>query len=151
MDGIEMWPLGVRSEFGGLRSWCGHRPSVDWLTVHYLSDAWFEAASAALGSVEAGDVELVVHQRITGSAEPTGYSLVLEGGRATIDRAGHRTPHVTISQSRETADAIRAGDLNALDAIQSGALSIDGDPKKLIAAAEVLAAIDALFSALETR
>ena len=116
--------------------------------MEYLSDAWFEAASNALEAIDTGEVQLVVEQRITEEEGSTGYTLVLAEGRATIDRSGARSAGVTISQSRDTAAAIRAGELNALEAIQSGAVVIDGDPRQLISAAEVLGEIDTALSRL---
>lgn len=100
------------------------------------------------------------------------YRLVLDGGRAHLEpvpvpvpdgdgggaagsadgpdgaeEAGHAedsdSPIVVMSQSRETAEAVRRGQLGALAALQAGLITVSGDVRALIAAAEALAAVDA--------
>ena len=50
---------------------------------------------------------------------------------------------VVMSQSRETAEAVRRGELGALAALQAGLINVSGDVRVLIAAAEALAVVDA--------
>jgi len=56
-------------------------------------------------------------------------------------------PIVVMSQSRETAEAVRRGELGALAALQAGLINVSGDVRVLIAAAEALAVVDAALGA----
>lgn len=62
-----------------------------------------------------------------------------------IADAGDRI--VVMSQSRETAEAVRRGELGALAALQAGLINVSGDVRVLIAAAEALAVVDAALGA----
>lgn len=50
---------------------------------------------------------------------------------------------VVMSQSRETAEAVRRGELGALAALQAGLITVSGDVRVLIAASEALALVNA--------
>lgn len=57
---------------------------------------------------------------------------------------------VVLSQSRETAEAVRRGELGALAALQAGLITVSGDVRVLIAASEALALVNtALGQALD--
>ena len=49
---------------------------------------------------------------------------------------------VVMSQSRETAEAVRRGDMGALAALQAGLIKVSGDVRVLIAASEALALVN---------
>lgn len=49
---------------------------------------------------------------------------------------------VVMSQSRETAEAVRRGELGALAALQAGLITVSGDVRVLIAASEALALVN---------
>lgn len=99
------------------------------------------------------------------------YRLVIDGGRAHLEPAppsaeaadGGSSEHrdvgrddhdedvgggtggggvVVMSQSRETAEAVRRGELGALAALQAGLIAVSGDVRVLIAASEALALVN---------
>lgn len=135
------------------------------------SEAWCAAMSEVLTDLDLPEVQATVEQRIgDGNGGPVvAYRLVLDGGRAhlkpvpvpdgdgdgvgsadspdgaeeagTAEDADHRI--VVMSQSRETAEAVRQGELGALAALQAGLITVSGDVRVLIAAAEALALVDA--------
>ena len=49
---------------------------------------------------------------------------------------------VVMSQSRETAEAVRRGEMGALAALQAGLIKVSGDVRVLIAASEALALVN---------
>lgn len=131
------------------------------------SEAWCAAMSEVLTDLDLPEVQATVEQRIgDGNGGPVvAYRLVLDGGRAhlepvpdgdgvgsadspdgadeagTAEDADHRI--VVMSQSRETAEAVRRGEMGALAALQAGLITVSGDVRVLIAAAEALALVDA--------
>lgn len=140
------------------------------------SEAWCAAMSEVLADVELPEVQATVEQRIgDGNGGPVvAYRLVLDGGRAHLEPApvpddgsvgsadGAESPDgaeeaegiadaddpiVVMSQSRETAEAVRRGELGALAALQAGLINVSGDVRVLIAAAEALAVVDAALGA----
>ena len=59
---------------------------------------------------------------------------------------------VVMSQSRETAEAVRRGEMGALAALQAGLITVSGDVRVLIAASEALALVNtALGQALASK
>lgn len=116
--------------------------SVRWAVVEYLTEAWFVAANAALAELTLGSGSLVLEQRVVDAATPARYQLVIAEGSAHLDRSGTHTPDVVLSQSLDTAAAVRDGSLNALAAVQDGHISIEGDPQRLIDCAGLLAEVD---------
>ena len=140
------------------------------------SEAWCAAMSVVLADVELPEVQATVEQRIgDGNGGPVvAYRLVLDGGRAHLEPVpvpddgsvasgdGAESPDgadeaegivdaddpiVVMSQSRETAEAVRRGELGALAALQAGLINVSGDVRVLIAAAEALAVVDAALGA----
>ncbi len=117
--------------------------------------------SAVLADVDLPEVRATVEQRIgDGNGGPVvAYRLVIAGGRAHLapvpagaEPAGsgpgeHRDTGddgglVVMSQSRETAEAVRRGELGALAALQAGLITVSGDVRVLIAASEALALVN---------
>ena len=115
--------------------------------------------SQVLADVDLPDVRATVEQRIgdgNGGAAVV-YRLVIDGGRAHLvpAPAGAAAPDsdgegrdggsgvVVMSQSRETAEAVRRGELGALAALQAGLIKVSGDVRVLIAASEALALVNA--------
>ncbi len=141
-------------------------PAADPGTIVFGSDQWFAAAQAALRDVQTGDAELVLGHCVLLGGENGGdlrYRLIITAGRATIERdpaqaqATHpqttpaqttRPADVTLTQDAAVAAKIRAGQLGALAAIQSGQIKISGDVTKLLAASDALAAVDTALSGL---
>lgn len=62
-----------------------------------------------------------------------------DGGRVDIGGDGGV---VVMSQSRETAEAVRRGEMGALAALQAGLITVSGDVRVLIAASEALALVN---------
>ena len=125
------------------------------------SEDWCAAMSEALADLELPDVQATVEQRIgDGNGGPVvAYRLVIDSGRAHLepappDAAGAVGSDnkgvgisddggvVVMSQSRETAEAVRRGELGALAALQAGLIQVSGDARVLIAAAEALALVN---------
>ena len=111
--------------------------------VEFLSDQWFAAANKALQDLDIGDAQLIVAH----VSEDKSHHLALADGQAKVG-AGTNEPDVTLSQSSETAVAVREGSLSALTAIQQGLITVEGDVGRLISAAEALAAVDEALSQL---
>jgi len=111
--------------------------------VEFLSDQWFAAANNALQDLDIGDVELIVAH----VSENKSHHLALSDGRAKVG-PGTNEADVTLSQSSETALAVREGSLSALTAIQQGLITVEGDVGRLISTAEALAAVDEVLSHL---
>lgn len=109
--------------------------------VEFLSDDWFATANKALHDLDIGDLQLIVAH----VSEDRSHHLVLAEGRAKVG-PGTNEADITLSQSSETALAVREGSLSALTAIQQGLITVEGDVGLLISAAEALSAVDEVLS-----
>ena len=112
--------------------------------MKFLSDDWFAAANKALEDINIGDVELTV-ANVWGNES---HHLALSEGRAKVG-PGTNEPDVTLKQSSEVALAVREGSLSALTAIQQGLITVEGDVGRLIAATDVLEAVDRILTGLQ--
>ena len=123
--------------------------------VEIGSQDWCKAMSEVLAGVDLPEVQATVEQRIgDGNGGPVvAYRLVIEAGRAhlvpvppdsaeTVGRDNDGVGVVVMSQSRETAEAVRRGDLGALAALQAGLIKVSGDVRVLIVASEALALVN---------
>ena len=112
--------------------------------------------SEVLADVDLPEAQATVEQRIgDGNGGPVvAYRLVIDGGRAHLepvpaDAEAAGSEHgdigetVVMSQSRETAEAVRRGEMGALAALQAGLITVSGDVRVLIAASEALALVNA--------
>ena len=127
------------------------------------TEGWCAAMSEVLAEVDLPAVQATVEQRIgDGNGGPVvAYRLVIDGGRAHLepvppeasttdgdgggsddDSDGDNNGVVVMSQSRETAEAVRRGDLGALAALQAGLIKVSGDVRVLIVASEALALVN---------
>ena len=123
------------------------------------SERWCAAMSQVLADIDLPDVRVTVEQRIgDGNGGPVvAYRLVIDGGQAHLVPAPADVPTpisdgglggpgdsgvVVMSQSRETAEAVRRGELGALAALQAGLIKVSGDVRVLIAASEALAVVN---------
>ena len=127
------------------------------------SERWCAAMSQVLADVDLPDVRATVEQRVgDGNGGPVVvYRLVIDNGRAHLAPAPADVPSptsdgdgrgigsaeggggvVVMSQSRETAEAVRRGELGALAALQAGLIKVSGDVRVLIAASEALALVN---------
>ena len=124
--------------------------------------------SEVLAEVDLPAVRATVEQRIgDGNGGPVvAYRLVIDGGRAHLEPAppevsttdgdgggtddvgdGNGNGVVVMSQSRETAEAVRRGDLGALAALQAGLIKVSGDVRVLIVASDALALVNTALGA----
>jgi len=135
--------------------------------VEIGTEGWCAAMSEVLAEVDLPAVQATVEQRIgDGNGGPVvAYRLVIDGGRAHLepvppeasatdgdgggsggsDGSGNGSDGdgvVVMSQSRETAEAVRRGDLGALAALQAGLIKVSGDVRVLIVASEALALVN---------
>ncbi len=130
--------------------------------VEIGTEGWCAAMSEVLAEVDLPAVQATVEQRIgDGNGGPVvAYRLVIDGGRAHLepvppeasttdgdgggsdDGEGDSNGVVVMSQSRETAEAVRRGDLGALAALQAGLIKVSGDVRVLIVASEALALVN---------
>ena len=122
------------------------------------SEGWCAAMSEVLAGLELPEVRATVEQRIgDGNGGPVvAYRLVMDGGRAYLEPVpsdaaaadsdsegiGDDGGVVVMSQSRETAEAVRRGEMGALAALQAGLITVSGDMRVLIAASEALALVN---------
>jgi len=126
--------------------------------VEIGSEGWCAAMSEVLAGLELPEVRATVEQRIgDGNGGPVvAYRLVMDGGRAYLEPVpsdaaaadsdsegiGDDGGVVVMSQSRETAEAVRRGEMGALAALQAGLITVSGDMRVLIAASEALALVN---------
>ena len=136
------------------------------------SEGWCAAMSEVLAGLELPEVRATVEQRIgDGNGGPVvAYRLVIDSGRAHLEpvpldagtaASGNSDGNgrdgdgdgddpgisdgdgvVVMSQSRETAEAVRRGEMGALAALQAGLITVSGDVRVLIAASEALALVN---------
>lgn len=122
------------------------------------SEGWCAAMSEALTDLDLPEVQATVEQRIGdgNGGSVVAYRLVIDGGRAHLEpappdagAAGSERVGISddggvvvMSQSRETAEAVRRGELGALAALQAGLITVSGDVRVLIAASEALALVN---------
>jgi hypothetical protein len=115
--------------------------------MQFLDDAWFEAASTAIASIDTTGTELIIQQHVTGS-RARDYFLHVTGGTVRLLPGLHPSPSVTFKQAIETATAVRRGEINVLTAVQQGLIDVAGDVQALISNRAVLARIDNALSQL---
>jgi hypothetical protein len=113
------------------------------------STEWVQRCDEALRRSElTGDGVCVEHIIGTGDlAFRYHVSVDASGARADIGSADE--PTVTFCQSRETAQAIRAGRLGAGEAVLLGRVDVRGDAAALVAHRGTLRAIDAVIGAID--
>ena len=105
--------------------------------MEFLSNEWYQAANQALQDVDIGDNDLSLAYIF----EQSSHCIVLANGKASVSREVE-SADVTLRQTKDVAEALRKGTLSALTAIQEGLIAVEGDVGRLIAAAEVMAAVD---------
>ncbi len=118
----------------------------------YLSSEWIDALRAAARADEelaraAAEVELVLQQHVTDTPEGTvSYYVTFDRGEVFVQAGEVAEPDVAFVQDYATATAVARGELNALEALQKGKISIHGDARALTRNQQVLAALDRSFS-----
>jgi hypothetical protein len=114
--------------------------------VKFLDPTWFDALNEALAGVDVDGPAIVIQQHITIDATPNEtleYFVAAAGGAARVERGIHPSPTVELSQTRQTAEDVHTGAVNALTAFQQGLINVAGDVQALIGARAVLEALDA--------
>jgi predicted lipid carrier protein YhbT len=107
----------------------------------FLSEEWVEALAAAAATIELDPaVDLAVRQ-VVGDVS---WTVRVHDGRVAVDR--DEAADLTITTDRETAAALVRGDLATQDAFAAGRLRLGGDLRKLLAAADGLAGLDAAYA-----
>lgn len=135
--------------------------------VRFLTPEWAAAleaeanASGAFRSAAAG-VSLTIQQEILpdsapadegseGASEAVRYALTFEDGALSVTWGGVGTPDVTFVQSRDTAERIQRGDLNAQQAFVLGKLRVRGSPERLLRARDAFVGLVDVFTGLRER
>ena len=80
-------------------------------------------------------------------SEKSSHCIVLADGGVSVSREVD-SADITLRQATDTTGALRQGSLSALTAIQEGLIAVEGDVGRLVAAKEVLTAIDEILSGL---
>lgn len=135
--------------------------------VRFLTPEWGAALEAAANASEefrraVEAVTLTILQEITPDGDDEGgddggggegsvrYALAFGGGRLEV-RWGEREGDVTFAQTRDTAERISRGDLNAQQAFVLGKLRVRGDLERLLSARDAFARLGDAFSDLRAR
>ena len=112
-------------------------------SVEFLSDEWYAAANRALKHLDVADIEMCVAY----VSEKSSHCIVLADGGVSVSREVD-SADITLRQANDTTGALRQGSLSALTALQEGLIAVEGDVGRLVAAKEVLTAIDEILSGL---
>ena len=80
-------------------------------------------------------------------SEKSSHCIVLADGGVSVSRQVD-SADITLRQATDTTNALRQGSLSALTALQEGLIAVEGDVGRLVAAKEVLTAIDKILSGL---
>ena len=119
------------------------------MAAGFLTDGWLDALDAAAQRAPVDpDLRLVLQQVVPDG--PTGelaYAIVLEDGRARVERGRVTNPDLTFTQDHATAAAIHRGELSAQTAFIEGRLRLGGDLRAVIDRAGAVAALDDIFAA----
>lgn len=111
------------------------------MTVRFLSDAYMEAASAALSqhaelSERIGDLDLAIQFRVTdppGSDEAILYYLAFADGAVRMAPGEISDPDVRIGSSYETAAGLAREEIKDQIAFLTGKLKVSGNMARLMA------------------
>lgn len=124
--------------------------------MKYLSSEWLDAVRAAVSddselAESAAQTELVLQQVVTDT--PFGevaYFITFDNGEVFVQAGVASTSDVAFTQDYETAVAVHEGRSNALEAFQSGRISIKGEVTKLTENQAVIAKLDGAFSSVNS-
>ena len=131
--------------------------------VAYLTPAWGEALAESANASEtfraaAAGLDLAIGQEITDAetAEPSEgqairYTLRFSEGALEVEWGTVERADVVFVLSRDTADRMHEGALNAQQAFVLGKLRVRGNPERLLGAREVFLQLDDVFGDLRSR
>jgi hypothetical protein len=97
----------------------------------FLSPEWLDMLGAALPDPDPS-ISLRIEQLVTGT--PTGdvrYQIVLDGGKSWVDGVASEPADITLRLPYDVAVQMTTGALSPEDALQSGALRVGGDVRRL--------------------
>ena len=120
----------------------------------FLTPEWAEALEAAANASDAfvdavQGVELIIEQEVAvDGLAPVRYALAFAGGRLRVHWGGVADPDVVFAQSRDTAERINRGELNAQQAFVLGKLRVSGDLERLLAAREAFSRLEGAFAVI---
>lgn len=121
--------------------------------ARFLTDEWLrELAAAARTAVITGwpvGERLTIEQVIgaTGGCEVSRWALEISDEGVRVFPGGVDRPDLTFSSNAATASALAQGSLNAQQALADGRLRVRGDPTRLAALHDALAALSDIFAA----
>jgi putative sterol carrier protein len=127
--------------------------------VAYLSPAWIDALAETVAGdasvqaqARAGELGLGITQVVTrNGAEAVVYHITARDG-SVVAGAGPADPEdVRFEQDEATARAVAEGRRNAQEALITGRIRFRGDREALVAARDLLAALDAALAPLRAR
>ena len=101
----------------------------------FLTNEWFDDLDeAARGAERAPDLRLVLQQIVPDGpdGDEVAYVSWSPAAGSPSSAAGPRTPDVTFTQDRATAEAIHRGELSAQTAFIEGRLRLGGDLRAVI-------------------
>ena len=124
--------------------------------ARYLSADWIASVDVAMKSdgeltklCEGAD--LCLQQEVKGG--PSGdvvFHVTLTQAGGSISQGPASSPSMILRQTYGTADAIRRGEMNALDAVQTGAIELTGDVARLTSHREALSRLQIAFAAADS-
>lgn len=117
----------------------------------FLSAEWIDALDAAARTAvlpeDAAGVSLTVEQVVRDAPDGEArYHLRLEGGRARVRRGGVEAPDLRLSADYDVAMQLQQGEINAQHALAAGRLKVQGRLERLVAASDVLQALEDVFA-----
>ena len=117
----------------------------------FLSPDWMELLGASLPPADPS-ASIRIGQVVTGA--PGGdvrYQVVIEHGKATIESDHVEAADLTLHLPYAVAVAIATGAQTPQDALQSGALSVGGDLRRLADAAAAMAALGPAMASVRSQ
>ena len=120
--------------------------------VEFLSEEWLAAMDEAARNRPVdhddplGAVQLTVEQVVRDGPR---WRLVVDHGRCSVEVGGDEDPDVRLTADRETAEAIAAGRLAALEAFIAGDLVLGGDVRRLLDHRAALEVLGDLFASVK--
>lgn len=124
----------------------------------YLSDEWLAAIDGELaardrlrsGAAAAEGIGLTQVVRATDGGERV-YHVTSHGGAVRAGWGPADPEDVRVTTDRATAAAVASGSRNAAEAFIRGEVHISGDPARLLAARDLLAALDDVMAEVTAR
>lgn len=121
--------------------------------LRFLTPEWAEALAAAANASEsfrdaARGVRVTIQQAID---DTDGYTLTIDDGTLSVRWGTADDADVTFVQTRETAERISQGALNAQQAFVLGKLRVRGDLARLLPARQAFGELEGAFAGLRDR